>query len=154
MKHIVSILKYIETMNFNGINIWGITPQNEPENPDNEPSMLMSSGTQINFINNHLGPALDMMEYSPKIIAFDHNCDNLSYPVDVLNSCAYVDGAAFHLYAGDISVLSQVRNLTGKNVYFTEQYTNVFGDFDGDLGWHMENVVTGSLNNGSKCVLE
>ena len=147
-------LKYIETMNFNGINIWGITPQNEPENPDNEPSMLMSSGTQINFINNHLGPALDTMEYSPKIIAFDHNCDNLSYPVDVLNSCSYVDGAAFHLYAGDISVLSQVRNLTGKNVYFTEQYTNVFGDFDGDLGWHMENVVTGSLNNGSKCVLE
>ena len=53
----------------------------------------------------------------------------------------------------DIS-LSQVRNLTGKKVYFTEQYTNVFGDFDGDLGWHMENVVTGSLNNGSKCVLE
>ena len=34
-------------MNFNGINIWGITPQNEPENPDNEPSMLMSQNSLI-----------------------------------------------------------------------------------------------------------
>ena len=127
-------------MNSYGINI-RIT-QNEPENPDNEPLFLMSSGTQINFINNHLGPA-DTIEYSPKIIAFDHNCDNLSYPVDVLNSCSYVDGAAFHLYCKDISVLSQLSNLT-ENVYFTEQYTNVFYDFDGDLGWYMENVVTGS----------
>ena len=50
--------------------------------------------------------------------------------------------------------MSTVKNATGKNVYFTEQYTDVNGDFNGDLGWHMENVVTGSLNNWSKCVLE
>ncbi len=147
-------LKYLQAMDSFGITIWGITPQNEPENPFNEPSMLMASGTQINFINNYLGPTLDSSVFSPKIIAFDHNCDNINYPIDVLNNSSYVEGAAFHLYDGDISALSTVKNATDKNVYFTEQYTNVFGDFDGDLGWHMENVVMGSLNNYSKCVLE
>ena len=147
-------VKYLQEMDANGITIWGITPQNEPENPWNEPSMVMNSVQQTNFINDHLGPAIDTSGYSPKIIAFDHNCDNTSYPIDVLNNSSYVDGAAFHMYAGNISALSTVRNATGKNVYFTEQYTDVNGDFNGELGWHMENVVIGSLNNWSKCVLE
>ena len=147
-------VKYLQEMDANGITIWGITPQNEPENPWNEPSMVMNSVQQTNFINDHLGPAIAASGYSPKIIAFDHNCDNTSYPIDVLNNSSYVDGAAFHMYAGNISALSTVRNATGKNVYFTEQYTDVNGDFNGDLGWHMENVAIGSLNNWSKCVLE
>lgn len=147
-------LKYIQDMNAQGIDIWGITPQNEPENPYNEPSMLMTSMEQKNFINNHLGPVLAANGHTTKIIAFDHNCDNTAYPIDVLNTSPFVDGAAFHLYGGDISALSTVRNATGKNVYFTEQFTSVSGSFDGDLGWHMENVVIGSLNNWSKCVLE
>ena len=50
--------------------------------------------------------------------------------------------------------LTTVKEATGKNVYFTEQYTDVNGDFNGDMGWHMENVLIGSLNNWSKCVLE
>ena len=147
-------VKYLQEMDNNGINIWGITPQNEPENSWNEPSMLMNSSEQTNFINNHLGPDIAASGYTPKIIAFDHNCDNPTYPIIVLANSSYVDGAAFHLYAGDVSVLSTVKNITGKNVYFTEQYTSVNGDFNGDLGWHMENVVIGSLNNWSKTVLE
>lgn len=147
-------VKYLETMDAEGISIWGITPQNEPENGNNEPSLLMNSAEQLNFINNHLGPAIESSGYTPKIIAFDHNCDNTLYPIDVLNNSSYVDGAAFHLYAGDISALSTVRNQTGKNVYFTEQFTSSNGDFNNDLGFHMENVVIGSLKNGSKTVIE
>lgn len=147
-------VKYLQEMDANGITIWGLTPQNEPENPWNEPSMVMNSSEQIDFINNHLGPDIAASGYTPKIIAFDHNCDNTAYPIAVIYNCPYVDGAAFHMYAGNISAMSTVRNATGKNVYFTEQYTDVFGDFNGDLGWHMEHVVTGSLNNWSKCVVE
>lgn len=147
-------VRYLQEMSAHGINIWGITPQNEPQNPWNEPSMLMSSSEQITFINNHLGPGIDTSGFNTKIIAFDHNCDNTAYPISVLNNSSYVDGAAFHMYAGNISAMSTVQNATGKNVYFTEQYTDINGDFNGDMGWHMENVVTGSLNNGSKCVME
>ena len=60
----------------------------------------MSASQQIAFINEHLGPDLDSSDFSPKIIAYDHNCDNTAYPISVLNESPYVDGAAFHMYAG------------------------------------------------------
>ncbi|MFB3386537.1 RICIN domain-containing protein [Flavobacterium sp. LAR06] len=148
-------VKYFDAMVAQGISIWGITPQNEPENPNNEPSMLMNSTEQKNFINNQLGPQMAAAGYGGiKIIAFDHNCDNTAYPIDVLNNSSYVDGAAFHLYLGNISAMSTVRNATNKNVYFTEQYTGSGGSFSGDFGWHMQNVVIGSTNNWAKTVLE
>jgi len=148
-------VKYFDAMQAQGISIWGITPQNEPENPHNEPSMLMNSTEQKNFINQQLGPQMAAAGYGNiKIIAFDHNCDNTAYPIDVLNNSGYVDGVAFHLYLGNISAMSTVRNATNKNVYFTEQYTGSGGSFSGDFGWHMQNVVIGSTNNWSKTVLE
>lgn len=148
-------VKYLDAMKALGINIWAITPQNEPENPNNNPSLVMNSTEQKNFINNNLGPALSAAGYSGvKIIAFDHNCDNTAYPIDVCNNSSYVDGAAFHLYAGNISALSTVKNATGKNIYFTEQYTGSGGNFSGDLGWHLQNVIIGSSNNWAKAILE
>ena len=147
-------VRYLEEMDNEGIAIWGITPQNEPENPFNQPSMEMNASEQLDFIDNHLGPAIAASPFSPKIIAFDHNCDNPNYPITVLNGSSFAEGAAFHLYAGDISAMSTVRNQTGKNVYFTEQFTSTEGNFDGDLGWHMENIVIGSLRNWSKTVIE
>ena len=147
-------VRYLEEMNKEGISIWGVTPQNEPENPFNQPSMAMNASEQLDFINNHLGPAIARSPFSPKIIAFDHNCDNTGYPISVLNNSQYAEGAAFHLYAGDISAMSTVHDQTGKNVYFTEQFTSSNGSFDGDFGWHTENVVIGSMRNWSKTVIE
>ena len=148
-------VKYFQAMAAQGINIWGITPQNEPENPNNEPSLAMNSTEQKNFINQQLGPQMAAAGFgSIKIIAFDHNCDNTAYPIDVLNNSTYVDGAGFHLYAGNISAMTTVKNATNKNVYFTEQYTGSVGNFSGDFGWHMQNVVMGSVNNWGKAVLE
>jgi glucosylceramidase len=67
----------------------------------------------------------------------------------------YVNGSAFHLYAGDISALTTVHNaFPNKNVYFTEQWTSSTGDFAQDLRWHVKNVVIGSMRNWSKTALE
>lgn len=148
-------VKYFQAMQAQGINIWAITPQNEPENPYNEPSMTMTSAQQTDFINNHLGPQKATAGFGGvKIIAFDHNCDNTAYPIDVLNNSSYVDGAAFHLYAGNISAMTTVKNSTNKNVYFTEQYVGAPSNFSGDFGWHMQNVMIGSMNNWAKTALE
>ena len=114
-------VRYLQEMEAEGIPIWGITPQNEPENPFNEPSMEMNSNEQLDFINNHLGPQIEAAGFNPRIIAFDHNCDNPGYPINVLNNSTYAEGAAFHLYdpGANIEAMSEVRNATGKNVYFT-----------------------------------
>ncbi|HSF45182.1 MAG TPA: glycoside hydrolase family 30 beta sandwich domain-containing protein, partial [Chitinophagaceae bacterium] len=41
-----------------------------------------------------------------------------------------------------------------KNLYFTEQWTGANGSFDGDLLWHIKNVIIGSMRNWSKVALE
>ena len=151
-------VKYIQTMKAEGIAIDAVTPQNEPLHPGNNPSMLMIALHQADFIKNHLGPAFKTANLSTKIVAYDHNCNKPEYPIAVLNDPGanpYVDGSAFHLYEGDISALSTVRNaFPNKNIYFTEQYTSSTGSFDGDLKWHVKNVIIGSMRNWSKTALE
>lgn len=151
-------VKYIQAMKAKGITIDAITPQNEPQHGGNNPSMLMSALQQTDFIKNHLGPAFRSANITTKIIVWDHNCDNPGYPITVLNDAAakaFVDGSAFHLYNGDISALSTVRAAhPDKNLYFTEQWTGANGSFDGDLKWHLRNVIIGSMKNWSKVALE
>lgn len=151
-------VKYIQAMKAEGITIDAVTPQNEPLNPDNNPSLYMTALDQAAFIKNNLGPAFQAAGITAKIIAYDHNCDRADYPLAVLNDAAanaFTDGAAFHLYAGDINALSQVHNsFPGKNLYFTEQYTASSGSFGGDLKWHVKNVIIGSMRNWSRIALE
>lgn len=151
-------VKYIQTMQAQGIKIDAITPQNEPLHPGNNPSMYMTATDQATFIKANLGPAFQAANINTKIIAYDHNCDNPTYPIEILNDAAanpFVDGSAFHLYAGDISALGTVHNLfPNKNVYFTEQWTSSTGNFSGDLDWHVKNIVIGSMRNWSKTALE
>lgn len=151
-------VKYIQQMKAEGIAIDAITPQNEPLHGGNNPSMEMSALEQTDFIKNHLGPTFKTANITTKIIAYDHNCDNPNYPKAILaDAVAYpfVDGSAFHLYAGDITALSEVYNAyPAKNIYFTEQFTASTGDFGGDLKWHLKNVIIGSMRNWSKNALE
>lgn len=151
-------LKYIQQMQGEGITITAITPQNEPLNPDNNPSMEMTAGEQATFIKNNLGPVFRTAGLSTKIVLYDHNCDKPEYPLSILADAAaneFIDGSAFHLYAGDINVLSTVHNqYPTKNLYFTEQYTGSSGNFGGDLKWHLKNVMIGSMRNYSRIALE
>jgi glucosylceramidase len=151
-------VKYIQEMKNLGITIDAITIQNEPQHGGNNPSMVMSAEEQATFIKDHLGPAFTSANVTTKIIVWDHNCDRPEYPITILGDAGaypYVDGSAFHLYAGDISALSTVHNaFPNKNLYFTEQYTSSSGDFAGDLKWHLANVVIGSMRNWSKNALE
>ncbi|RYE29456.1 MAG: glucosylceramidase, partial [Sphingobacteriaceae bacterium] len=67
----------------------------------------------------------------------------------------FVDGSAFHLYAGDISALTPVHQaFPAKNIYFTEQWTSSTGTFNGDLSWHINNLIIGATRNWSRNVLE
>ncbi|MCK9640266.1 MAG: hypothetical protein M0R39_10185 [Prolixibacteraceae bacterium] len=152
------LVKYIKAMEAEGIKIDAITPQNEPLNPNNNPSMVMTAIEQTEFVKTNLGPAFQAAGITTKIIVYDHNCDVPSYPLTILNDAnakKYVDGSAFHLYAGDISALTQVHNAyPDKNVYFTEQWVGGPSNFAGDLKWHVKNLIIGAPRNWSKNVIE
>ncbi len=151
-------VEYIEAMRRYGIRVSAITPQNEPDNAENEPSMLMSAGEQAEFIGQHLGPALRAAELPTEIWCWDHNCDQPEYPLAVLGDPIardYVSGVAWHLYRGTPEAISLVRRAhPDKGTYLTEQWVSLDGDFDDDLRWHIKNVVIGSTRNWCRMALE
>lgn len=152
------LVKYIQAMGNEGIIIDAITVQNEPLHDGNNPSMYMSAENQAKFIKSALGPAFEENNIATKIIIYDHNLDRLDYPTTVLNDAEaypYIDGSAFHLYAGDISSMSTLQaQFPDKNLYFTEQWTGSESEFSGDLKWHVCNLIIGASRNWSKNVLE
>lgn len=151
-------VKYIQAMKAEGITIDAVTPQNEPLHPGNNPSMYMLAEQQADFIKNHLGPQFKSAGIQTKIVIYDHNADRPDYPIAILNdpaAKAFIDGSAFHLYAGDVAALSGVHNAhPDKNIYFTEQWTGAKGTFEGDLKWHLRNIIVGTMRNWSRVALE
>lgn len=151
-------VKYLKGYEAEGIKIDAVTLQNEPENPKNNPSMIMTAEHQATFVKNNLGPAFEKAGLKTKIIVFDHNCDHPEYPITVMNDAdakKYIDGSAFHLYLGEIDALSEVHDAhPDKHVYFTEQWTSPQGTFAGDLNWHVKNLIIGATRNWSRNSLE
>ncbi len=151
-------VKYVEGMKTEGIPIDAVTPQNEPLHPGNNPSMFMPAAAQAEFIANHLGPAFKRAGLRTKIICYDHNADRPDYPLTILNNpqaSRYVDGSAFHLYAGKIETLSQVHVAhPDKNLYFTEQWIGAPCNFSEDLFWHVNELIIGATRNWCRTVLE
>jgi len=117
-------VKYVQAMRNYGIPIWAITPQNEPLNPNNNPSLSMEATQQANFIKTYLGPAFKAAGLTTKIIIYDHNFDRPDYPLTVLadaGAAQYIAGSAFHLYAGDITAINDIHNkYPDKGLYLTE----------------------------------
>ncbi len=153
------LIKYLQAMKERGVTVHAITPQNEPLNSKNEPSMVMEAGEEAEFIKNHLGPALwaaGLREV--ELFCWDHNCDMKEYPLSICADTAarrYLSGSAWHLYAGDISVLSEVHKAYPEmKLYFTEQWVGADGQFAGDLRWHVRNVLVGAIRNWCRAVLE
>lgn len=151
-------VKYIQAMKAQGITIAAVTPQNEPLNPNNNPSLSMTAAQEATFIKGSLGPAFQSAGLTTQIILYDHNADHPEYPLAILDdpaANAFVVGSAFHLYAGTIDALTSVHNAhPERNVYFTEQYTASNGSFSGDLRWHVRNILVGAPANWSRNALE
>lgn len=152
------LVRYIEGMKAEGIEINAITVQNEPLHPGNNPSLLMLAADQASFIKTSLGPAFKAANIKTKILLYDHNADHPEYPISILNdpeARTYVDGSAFHLYGGTVDALSKVHDAhPDKNLYFTEQWIGAPGNFAEDLAWHIRSLIIGSTRNWSRTVLE
>ncbi len=151
-------VKYVQAMRAQGIHVSAVTPQNEPHNPKNEPSLVMTAGEQANFIKGHLGPEMRKGAPETEILCWDHNCDEPDYPLAVLadpEARPYIAGVAWHLYMGTADAMSAVHaQHPEKKVYFTEQWISAQDDFMGALRWHTKNIVIGTLRNWSRTALE
>ncbi len=151
-------VKYIQSMQQEGIPIDAITIQNEPLHPGNNPSLYMTAAAQAKFVKHNLGPAFKVANITSKIVIYDHNADRPDYPISILDDAQakqYIDGSAFHLYGGNIENLSLVHEQhPDKSIYFTEQWIGAPGDFSEDIKFHIKELIIGATRNWSKIVLE
>ena len=145
-------------MEAEGIPIDAITMQNEPLNPKNTPSMVMTSNEEDQFLKSAFGPLLRSKGLRTNIILFDHNCNHPDYPISILadpQAAQYTVGSGFHLYEGTISALSTVHDaFPDKNLYFTEQMVvDRPAATDLAIAEPLQRVLIGAMRNWSRNVL-
>ena len=96
--------KYLDSYKAEGIDIWGLTPVNEPHgNGNNWESMHFSPEEETDFVQNYLGPKLEAEGKADiKILGYDQNRDGLKEWVDDMYkdeaSSKYFAGTAIHWY--------------------------------------------------------
>lgn len=163
-------VKWIEAMKSNGINIYSITPQNEPLNRGNSASMFMGWEEQNAFVRDALGPKFKEAGLATKIYLYDHNYDYDSskedtkdqgqYPLKIYRdaeTAKYVAGAAYHNYGGNKAELLTIHNANPeKELIFTETSIGTWNDgrnFEKRLIEDMEEVALGTVNNWCKGVM-
>ncbi len=149
-------VRFIQGYAAEGVDIYAVTPQNEPlHSSSGLPSMSMPTFIQSAFVGDHLGPALAAANLDTKIFVYDHNWDEWTYPVVVLNdpeAGQYAAGAAFHGYGGDVSNQSLLHDFhPDKEIHFTEISGGGWStDFGSNLVWNFRNIIIGATRNWAR----
>jgi glucosylceramidase len=108
------LLKYLDAYKKEGIDIWALTPVNEPHgNSGQWESMHFTPKTQSNFIKEHLGPKLKASAHEAvKLLIYDQNRDQMEHWTDEMLSdeetAQYVYGTAVHWYESTTKVNEEV----------------------------------------------
>lgn len=120
-------VKYIEEYAKAGIEIWGITVQNEPKATQPWESCVYTTEEERDFVKLYLGPTLEKAGLGHvKIIVWDHNKERVYEKASAMfgdkEASKYIWGIGFHWYSGDhFEGLSAVsRKYPDKKLMFTE----------------------------------
>ena len=104
------IIKYLDAYKKQGIDIWALTPVNEPHgNSGQWESMHFTPKSQNEFIKSHLGPKLAASEHDEvKLLIYDQNRDEMEHWTDEIlgdeDTAPYVYGTAVHWYESTTQV--------------------------------------------------
>lgn len=156
-------VKFIQAYKSHGIDIWGVSIQNEPMANQIWESCIYTAEEERDFIKNNLGPTFKKNHLEgKKIIAWDHNRDLLFQRASVLlddpDAARYIWGIGFHWYetwTGSSPLFSNVKKVheafPNVHLLFTEGCKEAF-DFqkidDWGLGELYGDNILNDLNNG------
>jgi glucosylceramidase len=96
-------VRFIQAYAQEGVPIWGVSVQNEPEAHQRWDSCLYSAEAERDFVRDHLGPALHAAGLGHvRIIVWDHNRDTMVERASVVygdaEAARYIWGTGFHWY--------------------------------------------------------
>ncbi len=156
--------KFIKHYEKEGINVWGISIQNEPMATQTWESCIYFAEDERDFLKNFLGPTMVKEGLADKkIIVWDHNRDLIVQRARaILNdpeAARYVWGIGFHWYEdwtggeqmhGNTVLVS--RTYPDKNLIFTEGCNGPFNSeryYHWGLGENYGVSMINDLNNGT-----
>lgn len=121
-------VRFVEAMrDEEGLPIWALTVQNEPEAHQTWESCLYTPEQERDFVRDHLGPALHAAGLQDvKLLGWDHNRDRLVARAEALladpAAAKYLWGLGLHWYVSDdFAASSRVHALfPDKAIVFTE----------------------------------
>lgn len=131
--------KFIKAYENEGMEIWGITLQNEPMATQTWESCIYTAVEERDFLKNHLGPTMQRQGLGDKkIVVWDHNRDLITNRANTIfddpEAAKYAWGIGFHWYedwAGGVNMyenLGRVKeSYPDKHLLFTE---GCVGGFD------------------------
>ena len=99
-------VRFIRAYGAEGVPIWGVSVQNEPDATQRWDSCLYSAEEERDFVRDHLGPVLHGAGLGHiKIVVWDHNRDLMVERASVIyrdaEAAKYVWGTGFHWYGED-----------------------------------------------------
>jgi glucosylceramidase len=156
--------KFIKAYQAEGVNVWGVTVQNEPMATQTWESCVYTAEDERDFLKNYLGPTLRKEGLGDrKILAWDHNRDLIYQRVSTILSdpeaARYVWGIGYHWYepwSGGQQMFDNVKLVheafPDKHLLFTEGCNDRFdaqrlGDWK--LGEHYGDSMINDFNSGT-----
>jgi len=124
--HAQYFVKFLQAYEAAGVKVQAVTVNNEVDTDQDGvfPATLWGQEYEMQFVTDHLGPALKEASPDTKIWILDHNYNLWGRAVDELSDpelSKWVDGVAWHSYAGTPDAMSRVHDLFPQtHMYFTE----------------------------------
>jgi glucosylceramidase len=152
-------VKYLQAYAGEGVAIDAVTSQNEVDTDQDGrmPACLWGQEYEMEFVAKHLGPQLRQNQLNTKIWILDHNYSLWGRAIAELEDPEvnqYVDGVAWHGYAGKTSAMTRVHDaFPDKHAYWTEggpDYTEPTYRTDWTK-WGAS--FAGILRNWSRCII-
>lgn len=142
-----------------GISVQALTIQNEVDTDQDGhmPACLWGQEYEIQFIKDHLGPALAAAGLSTRLWILDHNYNLWGRALDELSDTAlanYVDGVAWHGYGGAPSDMTRVHDMfPTKSMYWTEGGPDITSATYRTDWCKWSNTFSDILNNWSRSLV-
>lgn len=152
-------VKFLQAYAAEGVAVNAVSPQNEvdAEQDGRMPACLWAQEQEMEFVSRHLGPLLAKNNLATKIWILDHNYNLWGRAICELDDAVvnrYVDGVAWHGYAGRDTAMTRVHEAhPEKHMYWTEggpEYREP-GYLTNWTRWSTS--FAGILRNWSRCII-
>lgn len=153
------LTKFVQAYAAEGVPVQALTTQNELDTDQDGgmPACTWPQEAEVQFVGEHLGPALERAELPTRVWLIDHNYNLWGRALSSFEDDAvrrYADGVAWHGYVGSPAAMTRVHDAyPDKHAYWTEGGPDVTSPrYATDWApWAAQ--FTDILRNWSRCII-